>query len=72
MSRLDLDEYTDAQVLEAMLKLPTSKFVNVMNGIDQVMKRAQKRGIVLGQQASQREIDDMIDRMGKDDDDQDG
>ncbi len=62
-NELNLDRYTDKQIVQALLKIKVTKFMSVMQALGAILQRMERRGKLIGQQNSEEEVDDIIRRM---------
>ena len=63
MKELDLDKYTDKQIVEALLKLPMGKTLTVFSALQKVSEAANKRAETISKKLSDEAIDDFLQRM---------
>lgn len=63
MKELDLDKYTDKQIVEALLKLPMGKTLTVFSAVQKVSEAANKRAETISKKLSDEAIDDFIQKM---------
>ena len=62
-NELDLDGYTDKQIVKALLKIKVTKFMSVMQALGAILQRMERRGKLIGKENSDEEVDDIIRRM---------
>lgn len=60
---LNLNEYTDKQIVKAFMKLEGFKFLRVINGISAICLRLQKRGEFIAKDITEDEIEDILQRF---------
>ena len=63
MKELDLDKYTDKQIVEALLKLPMGKTLTVFSAVQKVSESANRRAETISKKLSDEALDDFIQRM---------
>lgn len=62
-NELDLDRYTDKEIVKALLKIKVTKFMAVMQALGAILTRMERRGKLIGKENSDEEVDDIIRRM---------
>lgn len=60
MSKLDLNEYSDRELVAAFFNLPAKKFFPVMNAMGAIAERMTKRGKLIAQENSDEIVENMI------------
>lgn len=63
MSKLLLNEYTDRQIVLALIELPAGKFMQVINTISAVSESAQKRGKLVAQELSEDIVTELMRKL---------
>jgi len=63
MNRLNLDEYTDKEIVAAFFRLPAQKFMTVMNAMGVIAKRLESRGDTIAKDNSDVLIDEAFRRF---------
>ncbi len=62
MKQLNLNDYSDTEIVDALTQLKSYKFLSVMNALGEIAKRQEARGKIV----SKRISDSIIDRMVED------
>jgi hypothetical protein len=57
---LDLNKYTDRQIVTAFMGLRAPKFLQVINAIGAISVKMQKRGELIAKQNSEMEVDELL------------
>lgn len=63
MSKLNLDEYTDKEIAEALLDLPLSKSMPIFKAVEIAIEKAQTRGETIAGKSSEDQLDEFVRRM---------
>lgn len=66
---LNLNNYTDREVVKAIMNLKASKFLPVMQGLGAISQRMERRGRLVAKENSDEEVDEIIRRMFRDEED---
>lgn len=61
MSKLNLNEFSDEDIIKAFYALPARKFVSVLNAMAMVSKKLEQRGSLL----AERDADEIVNRLIK-------
>lgn len=61
--KLDLTEYSDEEIVCAVLNLDAFKFSSVVHGIGEAVQKAQQRGQTIAKRMSDREVDEALRRL---------
>jgi hypothetical protein len=59
MAKLNLENHSDQEIVEALVALPAFQFMSVIGAVGEVVKKAERRG----QAVSKRMSDDLIDKL---------
>lgn len=62
MSKLNLNQYSDREIVVAFFDLSAQKFLSVMNAMGAISERMQKRGKLIAQENS----DEIVERLIRD------
>lgn len=57
---IDLNKYTDQQIVKMLLDLDVTKFMQVLVALGQITERINKRGATIGQNWSEEQIDKFL------------
>jgi len=60
MSKLNLNEYSDREIVAAFFSLSAQKFLSVMNAMGAISERMQKRGKLIAQENSDEIVEKLI------------
>ena len=63
MKKLNLEEYSDREILEAIFNINSRKFMSLMNGMAAVNASLLRRGETIARGISQVNIDEMFKRI---------
>jgi len=63
MNRLNLDCYTDKEIVAALFRLPAQKFMTVVNATSVIVKRLENRGDTIAKDNSDVLIDEEFRRF---------
>ena len=63
MSKLDLTQYTDREIVEALVKLEFPKMISIMTAISKTADRVTRRGETISKQITDDDIDNMMRRI---------
>lgn len=70
MKSLELDNYSDKEIVKALINMKAGKFFTVMNAIGAITQRLERRGKLIAKENSDEEVDNLIRRMFEDDNSQ--
>lgn len=60
MSKLELNKYTDREIVSGVFDLPAHKFMSVMNAMAAITQRLETRGKLIAQDKSNENVDKML------------
>lgn len=60
MSKLNLNDYSDREIVAAFFSLSAQKFLSVMNALAAIAQRMEKRGKLIAQDNSDEAVESMI------------
>lgn len=63
MTKLNLRDYTDKEIITALMQLDFPKFLAIMNTVSAILERQEKRGKLISQQMSDDTIEDLFRRI---------
>lgn len=66
MSKLNLNDYSDREIVAAFFKLSANKFIPVMNAMGAIAERMQKRGRTIAKDNSDEVVENMIRQLFED------
>lgn len=63
MNKLDLSKYSDREIVSAICNMPAHKFLSVMNALNVVAQRMEKRGRLIAQDHSDEAAESLLRRL---------
>jgi hypothetical protein len=63
MSKLDLNQYTDRQIVSALVELRAEKFLTVLNSLARVSKRLQTRGEAMADDLASEDLKNKVRKL---------
>jgi hypothetical protein len=60
---LNLNNYTDREIVKAIMNLRAAKFLPVVQGLGAISQRMERRGRLVAKENSDEEVDEIIRRM---------
>ncbi len=66
MSKLNLNDYSDRELVAAFFNLPARKFMTVMNAMGAISQRMEKRGKLIAQDSSDEVVENMLRQLFED------
>ena len=63
MSKLNLNDYSDREIVAAFLNLSAHKFLPVMNALAVIAQRMEKRGKLIAQDNSDEAVEKMLHQL---------
>ena len=69
MSKLNLNSYTDREIVSAFFSLKANKFMSVINALGAISKRMEKRGQLIAQENSDEAVESMIRQLFEEEND---
>lgn len=65
MSKLELDKYTDNEIVSSLFKLPANKFLTVVQSLAMINQRIENRSKTISNKYSTDEMDDFMNKLLK-------
>lgn len=66
MPKLNLNDYSDREIVAAFFNLSARKFITVMNAMGAISERMQKRGNLIAKDSSDEVVENMLRQLFED------